>query len=238
LIEQTKAAIAAMSNPAETARANEWLVEFERSAAAWEVADALVREENGSCRFFGAKFLYSKVQKQCIQLDPSNVGMLTQSLVQHILRISQEQNVEFNVCRYLCLALAALALQMNQTGILGQILTWLNPIISVCPNVLLELLIVLPEEAYNYQIDIASSIRSGFIQQLTDTAPDVLSFLSSLWPNVSLAIQAKILTCAAKWIDTTSMPSDLLVTPAPSTPTFCRASTPPRMRTSKVRLTR
>eukprot|EP00598_Pedospumella_elongata_P005229 CAMPEP_0184979480 /NCGR_PEP_ID=MMETSP1098-20130426/9762_1 /TAXON_ID=89044 /ORGANISM="Spumella elongata, Strain CCAP 955/1" /LENGTH=1016 /DNA_ID=CAMNT_0027502801 /DNA_START=13 /DNA_END=3063 /DNA_ORIENTATION=+ len=214
LIDQTKAAIAAMSNPAETARANEWLVEFERSAAAWEVADALVREENGSCRFFGAKFLYSKVQKQYIQLDPSNVGMLTQSLVQHILRISQEQNVEFNVCRYLCLALAALALQMNQTGILSQILTWLNPIISVSPNVLLELLIVLPEEAYNYQIDIASSIRSGFIQQLTDTAPDVLSFLSSLWPNVSLAIQAKILTCAAKWIDTTSMPSDLLVTSA------------------------
>lgn len=211
LMDQAKAAIAALSNPSETNRANEWLVEFERSRAAWEVSDGLVREENGPYRFFGAKFLYSKVQKQYIQLDEASVNMLSQSLVQHILRISQDKNVEFNVCRYLCLALAALALQMNQSGILNQILQWLNPIISTNPNVLLELLIVLPEEAYNYQIDIASSARSTFIRQLTDSASDVLSFLSSLWPSVSAAIQAKILTCASKWIDTTSVPSDLIV---------------------------
>jgi transportin-3 len=211
LIDQAKAAISALAHPAETHRANEWLVEFERSPSAWEVSDALVREEHGSYRFFGAKFLYSKVQKQFIQLDANSVNMLTQSLVQHILRIGQEKNVEFNVCRYLCLALAALALQMNQSGILTQILQWLNPIISSNPNVLLELLIVLPEEAYNYQIDIGSSARSGFIRQLTDSANDVLSFLSSLWPSVGPAVQAKILTCSAKWIDTTSLPSDMLV---------------------------
>ena len=54
LMDQAKAAIAALSNPSETNRANEWLVEFERSRAAWEVSDGLVREENGPYRFFGA----------------------------------------------------------------------------------------------------------------------------------------------------------------------------------------
>jgi len=134
VLETTRKAIADLSNPS----ANQYLVEFERSALAWEISELLIAENDNQCRFFGAKFLYSKIQKQFHQLTSSNVQQLTQSLVGHILRMSQEANVEFNVCRYLCLALAALALQMNQSGILNQILAWLNPIIGVCPTVLLE----------------------------------------------------------------------------------------------------
>ncbi|KAJ1408901.1 armadillo-type protein [Ochromonadaceae sp. CCMP2298] len=211
LVGQTKAAIAALSSPTETTRANEWLVEFERSAAAWEVADFLVREEVGSYRFFGAKFLYSKLQRQYVQLDASSGAMLTQSIVGHILRLSQEPTVELNVCRYLCLALATLALQMNQSGILQQILQWLNPIITTCPSVLLELLIVLPEEAYNHSVDVPASTRNYFIQQLSDSAGDVLNFLASLWPSVPPPVQAKLLVCASKWIDTTHLPSSFIV---------------------------
>ena len=207
VLETTRAAIADLSNPS----ANQYLVELERSPIAWEVAEHLVSEPDNQCRFFGAKFLYSKIQKQYHQLSAINVQQLTQSLVGHILKLSQEANVEFNVCRYLCLALAALALQMNQSGILNQILAWLNPIIGVCPMVLLELLIVLPEESCNYKIDVPSKTRNHFINQLSDTAGDVLAFLSTLWPTARTDVQAKILLCAHKWIDTTNIESETVL---------------------------
>lgn len=214
LIETTKSAIDALSHPQETVRANEWLVNFERSATSWEVAELLLREPVTAVqyRFFGAKFLYSKLQRQFFQLDDNNVQLLTQSLVDNIIRLSQEQPIELNVCRYVCLALATLALQQNQPGIVSQLLAWLGPIINTAPAVLLELLIVLPEESCNRYVDVSIDIRDAFIDQLAHSSNQVLSFLSSLWPSAtSDNVKAKILCCADRWIDITGITAkDLL----------------------------
>ena len=48
LLQQTKAAICALSQPNETTNANAWLVEFEKSPSAWEVADALLRDDSNT----------------------------------------------------------------------------------------------------------------------------------------------------------------------------------------------
>jgi hypothetical protein len=93
--------------------------------------------------------------------------------------------MEMNVCRFLCLAVATLALQCNTPGIISEIFTWLNPIVQSCPIVLLELLTVLPEEAFNRQVDVSQNIRDLFVEQLNGSSAQVLAFVSSLWPTVS-----------------------------------------------------
>lgn len=119
--------------------------------------------------------------------------------------------MEMNVCRYLCLAVATLALQSNQAGIVSQILTWLNPIINTVPALLLELLIVLPEESYNRYADVSSETRNLFIEQLCNSSTDVLTFISGLWPTVNSKDKSKILLCAEKWVDITGISANILI---------------------------
>lgn len=108
-------------------------------------------------------------------------------ILQHIIRLSCNSgpSVELNVCRYLSLSIATLALQRDKPGIVNDILIWLNPIVQSSPIVLLELLVVLPEEAFNRQVDSPSIVRDRFVEQLTVAAPEVLSFISTLWPKAS-----------------------------------------------------
>ena len=213
-IEQVKVAITALSNPSETATANQWLVAFERSVDSWTAAEQLLRETDSQCRFFGAKFLYSKVQRDFLQLNESTIPSLVHTMVQHIIRFAGESTVDMKVCRYLCLALAALAVQINQEGIVTQILLWFNPIVTTNPRVLLELLVVLPEECYNRQVDVAVDIRDKFAEQLSASVGEVFGFLHLLSDGRNLSAGGNgniatvndatinvILRCLEKWID-------------------------------------
>ena len=75
LINQVKYAINALSAPNETRNANDWLISFEKSSEAWSASEQLLNEPPGMYRFFGAKFLYSKIQKQCgAVLSPWSFG--------------------------------------------------------------------------------------------------------------------------------------------------------------------
>ena len=139
--------------------------------------------------------------------------------------------MEMNVCRFLCLAVATLALQCNTPGIISEIFSWLNPIVQSCPIVLLELLTVLPEEAFNRQVDVSQDIRDLFVEQLNGSSAQVLAFVSSLWPTVSSrdrseimftlrftvalnydlhVIRLKILSCSEKWINAARIPLHFL----------------------------
>lgn len=205
-----KAAIAAMATPSETQRANEWLVDFERSSAAWQVCDLLLREPDASHQFFGAKFLYSKIQRQFLQLDAAMVASLSQNLVQHIITTSQQPVPTMNVIRYLCLALAALTLQLNQEGIVSNILVWLHPVLGKSPGVLLELLTVLPEESDNHLIDVPWETKQLYVVQLKNTCGEVLTFLSGLWGTVGPPVKSQILRCLERWVEVTRVTMPVL----------------------------
>ena len=216
-LDEVKNAIAALSVPTETLRANQWLVDFEKSNAAWEAADRLLSEAAGSTnRFFGAKFLYSKIQRDFGQLNEGSIPSLTHTIVQHIIRLASDNaNLELNVCRYLCLSLAALAVQINQDGVVSQVLQWLNPILGTSPRILLELLVALPEECFNRLLDVSSDVRDVFAAQLSRSAADVFGFLNSLCNPVNGSIVSTevigvVLKCLAKWIDYISFPGPLL----------------------------
>jgi transportin-3 len=213
-LDEVKNAIIALSIPTETLRANQWLVDFEKSNAGWEVADRLLNEAPGSTnRFFGAKFLYSKIQRDFSQLNEGSIPSLTHTIVKHIIRLASESaKLELNVCRYLCLSLAALAVQINQDGVVTQVLQWLNPILVTSPRILLELLVALPEECFNRILDVSSDVRDLFAAQLSRSAAEVFGFLNSLSSpgGASSEVLSVVLKCLAKWIDFIQIPGPLL----------------------------
>lgn len=202
-----------MSNPSETAKANEWLVEFEKSPAAWTAGDALLRENKGSpCRFFGAKFLYAKVCRQFHELTPQASTQLTEALIAHLLRLAGEQPIEWQLIRYLCMSIAGLAIQCKQSGCVDQILTWLNSVVTTSPGVLLVLLTLLPEEVYNRSIDTTSEVRELFQDQLRGSSEQVLGFLLSLTSHAapSRLLDTQTAKCLEIWIDIVLIPVEML----------------------------
>jgi len=208
---------------ADVAKADRWLVEFERSSEAWIVADELASDTSANSdihTFWGAKFMYSKIQRDFHQLNGASIPSLASSLVQHILRLSQGKTVSIMVLRYFCLALAALTVQINADGTVKQILQWLDSIVTTQPRILLELLISLAEESGNRRIDVHPGTRESFCQQLTQTSGDVFGFLNFLATTtvastpvpLSIELSQKILKCLERWIDNTSLPGHFLAT--------------------------
>lgn len=147
LVTQTCATIEALGQPSHSREANEWLMKFEISQEAWSVAVSLASLPSNAAnnatafRYWGAKFLHTKVQRDYKQLmsnnDRTKVYQLTETLVKLILQCGQHYSAsksDATMVRLLCMALSALALQMNQAGIVTQILTWMNPIVSTSPG--------------------------------------------------------------------------------------------------------
>lgn len=136
------------------------------------------------------------------------------ALLNHLIRISAEEGpIDRVVCRRLCLALAALAVQLNERGVVSDILNRLNAIISTAPEVILDLLTVLPEECYNDKISVDDDLRYIFADQLTDSSPQVLSFLCSFTESTNVVdTQLQLLKCFCRWIENTHISQETLST--------------------------
>jgi hypothetical protein len=223
LFDQSKAAISALqSTPDEIKRANNWLIDFERTTDAWEVSNLLSSEPlESQCLFWGAKILYTKIKRDFHQLE-SNPGYITQLpsiIVQHLTRLASvpQSNENKVTCRYLCLSLAALAVQVNQDGIVGQLLQLINPIVETNSQVVLELINVLPVECFNKQVDVITSTRESFSQKLSQSCTDIFGFLSFIYSksNVNekdgLNIACRSLKCFDAWIHFTDIPADVII---------------------------
>jgi len=198
--------------------ATKWISTFEMTVDAWQVADRLLQEvpQTGVERappyqFFGAKMLYSKIQRNFSQLSAQQVPGLMDSIVQHIINLCSLPTTESVVFRYLCLSLAALALQSNQPGAVEHILTALSPIILTHARVLLELLEKLPEEANNNRADTQEETRILFSEQLLASAPQVFAFLANQWPSANSTVKVQILLCLEKWMWNTDVSGDTLL---------------------------
>ena len=202
-VEEVKSAIDALQQPNQTVRANQWLSEFARTNKAWPALENLLISK--SHRLFAAVTLYGKVQRDLNQLNQIEVEDLLDRLVKHLLLCASEQIVELSVCRYLGLCIAAAAVQMQKSGIINSILTWLNPIISSNPKVVLELLISLPEECYNQSTDATDDMRELFSMDLNRSLTDVFDFLQHLTQYQDVATSNKISKCVERWIESTEV---------------------------------
>jgi hypothetical protein len=218
-LDQAKQAILALSNPATSKQADDWLISFEKSFHAWQTAEQLLLCSNNDLndctfQFFGAKFLYSKISRQFVQLDQDSANSLLPKLIQILVSFSRSLgNVNKNAITYLCLAISALALQLNVDGIIHQILLWLNGLIDEGKHsVILSLLTVLPEEVHNSRILINNTTRSSYLQQLAGSSSMVMDFLASLLASLTVSVSSSsrislkeekvnILKCGKNWFE-------------------------------------
>ena len=232
IYDELKAAIKALADPARVKDANRWLLEFERNRESWGHIERLLHEvgaEGSQFRQYGGKFLHSKIQRDLELLPQEQVAQLTQSLLGHLSSLAARQPLERNVCRFVSLSIAALAVQMTQPGVVLQILQLIDPIVAPAPQLVLDLLTFLPEEADNRTIDVPREQRAAFVEQLTASAEAVFHFLLTLWPESNADTQCDILNCLSRWVSLTEIPWErLCVSPMYSTALDCLTAPGPQ----------
>jgi hypothetical protein len=212
ILLQARAAIGALGSTSHE-EVNTWLTEFEVTPEAWGAAQALLHDPPGTqTRFYAANVFYNKIRRDYIQLK-SSAHDLKAALVQLILSLSQENPIDSTVTRRVSLALAALALQLNEPDVVSDILIQLSPILAHAPQVLLDLLMVLPEECYNDHIDVDYDQRDQFAIQLSTSAPQVLDFLCTFTSDGTegnTGTQEQVLKCFSRWIEHITIGQDVL----------------------------
>ena len=193
------------------------LTRFEATREAWTVAEQLLRDDSlnpkaqSTFRFYGAKMVYSKTQRDFDQLSPSDIPKFLESLVQHVIALSQLPQSEKKICRYICLSIAAMAIQIDQSGVIRSVLQLLNPLLTSSPDIVVLFLSLLPEECENERIQVTMGVREAFEHQLTDSFQEVMGFLESRWESSDEVNRNKILDCASNWIEFTHITPDTLM---------------------------
>ncbi|KAI4350398.1 hypothetical protein L6164_004856 [Bauhinia variegata] len=196
--------------------ANQWLVQFQQTDAAWEVATAILTSDRHhsfasdyEVEFFAAQILRRKIQNEGYQLQLGAKDALLNALLLAAKRFSTGPP---QLLTQICLALSALVLRVVEHG---------NPIEQLFYSLqnlqtqddgniaVLEMLTVLPEEvADNQRTDskISSSPKSHYSQELLLHTPMVLEFLLQQSEKVfDGSIQQhernrKILRCLLSWV--------------------------------------
>ncbi|KAI8910710.1 armadillo-type protein [Powellomyces hirtus] len=193
-----------------------WLNSFQKTPAAWSIADQLLRTETlpVGVRLFAAQTIRQKVEYDLKHLDAAAQATLRDSLID---LLHQYKNDVKPIVRQICLSLADLAIQMHE---------WDDPVRELITKFgqdpamvapLLEFLLVLPEEFSNRRIQIDDDEAHGRAQHiLRGTANEVLALLLYYHTHAgdNDTIQRHILDCLHSWIHS----SDLEIEVLPSTP--------------------
>ncbi|KAG6660061.1 transportin MOS14 [Carya illinoinensis] len=200
--------------------ANQWLVQFQQSDAAWEVATSILTASSlfssshsfvsdFEVEFFAAQILKRKIQKEGYYLQLGAKDALLNALLVAAKRFSSGPP---QLLTQICLALSALILRSVENGKpIEQLFYSLQNLQSHDDGnvAVLEMLTVLPEEVFDSQNadnKISSACRSQYCQELLSRTPTVLEFLlqqseKSFGAGAQLhESNRKILRCLLSWI--------------------------------------
>lgn len=186
-------------------QANKALQRFQKTPQAWTTANALLLERDLplESRLFAAQTFRSKVTFDLDQLPTETLVQLRDTLLHALDLYTTGPRV---VQTQLCLALAALALQMPETS-WGSVIPGMVERFGGTPatvGTLLEFLTVLPEEVTNnHRIPLDNATYHERVPQLlTQHAPTVLQVLVMYMQadGVTPAIQSTIFACLRSWL--------------------------------------
>ncbi|KAK8282753.1 hypothetical protein V6Z12_D08G048600 [Gossypium hirsutum] len=193
--------------------ANQWLVQFQQTEAAWEVATSILTSDHQpfpsdfEVEFFAAQILKRKIQNEGYYLQLGVKDALLNALLVAAKRLSSGPP---QLLTQICLALSALILRSVEDGkpieqlfySLQNLRTQNDGIVAV-----LEMLTVLPEEIVDTQnTEISASHRNQYGQELLSHTPMVVEFLlqqsenkfqGGLQPNER---NRKVLRCLLSWV--------------------------------------
>eukprot|EP00929_Paragymnodinium_shiwhaense_P119500 TRINITY_DN91410_c0_g1_i1.p1 TRINITY_DN91410_c0_g1~~TRINITY_DN91410_c0_g1_i1.p1 ORF type:complete len:963 (+),score=250.38 TRINITY_DN91410_c0_g1_i1:149-3037(+) len=203
-------------------QANDWLVQFQQTPQAWQVADQLLQrpETPPDYRVFAAQTMRSKVQFDFDELPVESYGGLRDSLLGHVERF-QGSAPDHATHTALSVTIADLAIQMDAAwpNAVGDLFTRWSQSAENYPT-LLEVLRVLPEENMNKKLMTDSTKRASSRQRLKTATRDVLQFLLQLQCPTPQA-KRKVLECFLSWVKFDSLDAETLVQNASQLLTEC-----------------
>ncbi|KAJ0970466.1 hypothetical protein J5N97_023343 [Dioscorea zingiberensis] len=182
-------------------RADRWLQDFQRTIDAWQVSDNLLHDASSNIEtlIFCSQTLRSKVQRDFEELPPEAFGPLRDSLFGLLKKFNKGLP---KVRTQITIAVAALAVHVpvEKWGG-GGIVNWLNDGMKSHPEYIpsfLELLAVLPQEAYSYKIAARPERRRQFEKELIASTEVALSILTACLSFDELKEQ--VLDAFASWL--------------------------------------
>nr|CAD1836172.1 unnamed protein product [Ananas comosus var. bracteatus] len=165
------------------ARADRWLQEFQHTIDAWQVSDSLLHDASSNMEtlIFCSQTLRSKVVQRDFEELPSEAfGPLRDSLY---ALLKKHNKGPPKVRTQICIAVAALAVHVSvEEWGGGGIMSWLSNEMKSNPEYVpsfLELLTVLPQEAYSYKIAARPERRRQFEKELISSAEVALTLLTA-----------------------------------------------------------
>ncbi|KAL9669395.1 hypothetical protein QQ045_006942 [Rhodiola kirilowii] len=197
--------------------ANQWLVQFQHSDSAWDVATSILTAPNLSfsfssafeLEFFAAQILKRKIQNEGYYLEPGAKDSLLNAL---LLAANRFHSGPPQLLMQICLALSALILRaLEHRKPIEQLFYSLQNLQSQEGGYIavLELLTVLPEEVIQdqkFDASVSSTCRSQYGQELLSHTPMVLEFLfqqSEKGFDGTITLHEKnrkILRCLLSWV--------------------------------------
>lgn len=202
------------ADPAAQKQADAWLVQFQQTPAAWQVADAILTRADTPMqfRFFAAQTMRTKVQFDFYELPPDSYGSLRDSLLNHLDRFRAPDCQPIHT--QLAIAVADLAIQMDTA--------WPDVVSSFFERfgqnpesyaTLLEVLRMLPEENLNHKLMTDSHKRYSTRDRFHGAAGQVVHFMLNLQcPNIQA--KKKVLECFLSWLRFTNLqPGDMAQNP-------------------------
>ncbi|KAH9301503.1 hypothetical protein KI387_013086 [Taxus chinensis] len=182
-------------------QANVWLQEFQRTLEAWEVSDSLLHDANSNLEtlIFCSQTLKTKVQRDFEELPQGTFVPLRDSLKNLLKKFCKGPS---KVRTQICIALAALAMHVPaQEWGGGGVLNWLSDELGSQRGYIhsfLELLTVLPQEAYSHKIAVRPERRRQFQKELISSVEVAFNLLTSCL-NVE-ELQEQVLEAFASWL--------------------------------------
>eukprot|EP01100_Stratorugosa_tubuloviscum_P002489 TRINITY_DN157_c2_g3_i1.p1 TRINITY_DN157_c2_g3~~TRINITY_DN157_c2_g3_i1.p1 ORF type:complete len:1044 (+),score=374.56 TRINITY_DN157_c2_g3_i1:58-3132(+) len=202
------------SQPEKTKEADRWLEKFFNQKEAWSVADQLLRlnsndEQSTLYHFYGAKALRKKIESRWSELEASSRASLRDAILQHIIT----HNSNSKVLTQLCIALALVAIQMEEWGdpFADMIRRFTSPQqgedlnrLLIC---LLQFLIVYPEEIDNPRLLITAERRNNCLNIINQHVSEVTKLLGDFFQVAgnNLQIQQKTFSCLLSWLKVSQM---------------------------------
>jgi len=186
--------------------ASKWLNNFQQSLFAWELCDQLLRQNRDpESTYFAAQTMKTKIQSHFAELPMEQHLALRNSLIEHLLQYSLASHATLT---QLCLALADLAIQCPQ---------WTTPVNDLVQkfstklehfSILLEILMIMPEELENEILRIGVNRRNEVIASFTSAATvvfDLMMKCHEICPTDDRT-QCKLYKCFGNWLTLGSFP--------------------------------
>ncbi|XP_042047185.1 transportin MOS14-like [Salvia splendens] len=191
--------------------ANQWLVQFQQSGAAWEIATSILTSPHHhpflsdyEVEFFAAQILKRKIQNEGHNLQGGAKDALLNALLVAAKRFTPGPP---QLLTQICLALSTLILHAAEDGKPIEKLFYSLQNLQSHDNgnaAVLEMLTVLPEiiEDQNGDFSVSSARRKEYGQELLAQTPTVLEFLmQQIGEGVGSHDRSrKILRCLLSWV--------------------------------------